>query len=36
MRIITAGALGLSLVVLAACSPPQWKEYDYPAWGFGV
>jgi hypothetical protein len=36
MRIITAGALGLSLLALAACSPPQWKEYDYPAWGFGV
>ena len=36
MRIITAGALGLSLLALTACSKPQWKEYDYPAWGFGV
>jgi hypothetical protein len=36
MRIITAGVLALSLLALTACSKPQWKEYDYPAWGFGV
>ncbi len=36
MRIITAGALSLALLALTACSKPQWKEYDYPAWGFGV
>ena len=36
MRIITAGVLGLSLLALTACSKPQWKEYDYPAWGFGI
>jgi hypothetical protein len=36
MRIITATALGLALFALTACSPPPWKEYDYPAWGFGV
>jgi hypothetical protein len=36
MRIMTAAALTLSLFALAACSKPQWKEYDYPSWGFGV
>ncbi len=36
MRIITTAVLGLSLLALTACSKPQWKEYDYPAWGFGV
>jgi len=36
MRIITPAVLALSLLALAACSKPQWKEYDNPAWGFGV
>jgi hypothetical protein len=34
MRAILAAA-GVCLT-LAACAPPQAKEYDYPAWGFGV
>ena len=36
MRTITAAVLALSLLALSACSKPQPKEYDYPAWGFGV
>lgn len=36
MRIIIAITLGLSVLALSACSKPQWKEYDYPAFGFGV
>jgi hypothetical protein len=35
MRIITAAAFVLALLALTACSQPP-KEYDYPAWGFGV
>ncbi|HLK24582.1 MAG TPA: hypothetical protein VKT30_07980 [Caulobacteraceae bacterium] len=36
MRIATAAMLAASLLVLAGCSKPTWKTYDYPAWGFGV
>jgi len=36
MRIITAIAVGLSLLALTACSKAPWKAYDYPAFGFGV
>jgi hypothetical protein len=36
MRAYTAAALTASLLSLAACSQPQPKVYNYPAWGFSV
>jgi hypothetical protein len=36
MRAFKAAVLTASLLALAACSAPQWKAYNYPAWGFTV